>query len=213
MSGPTQRGMTLVELMVGLTIGLLIALIGSALLVGQIRENRGLVQEARLTQDLRIAADIVARDLRRAGYRGGEARGPNAYAAITVSGAASDAVSLSYSRDTLANDRVDANEQFGFRLRNGAIELQLGAANWQALTDATTFTVTSFTIAPALQDIALESSCAHNCSSGISCPPHTQVRSFTVTITAKLISDAAVVRTARSQAHTRADAVTGTCSS
>ena len=33
------------------------------------------------------------------------------------------------------NGIVDSNERFGFRLRNGAIEMQLGDGNWQALTD------------------------------------------------------------------------------
>ena len=33
---------------------------------------------------------------------------------------------------------VDDNERFGFRLRNGAIEMQLGERNWQALSDPRT---------------------------------------------------------------------------
>ena len=41
------------------------------------------------------------------------------------------------------------NEQFGFRLRNGALEMQLGAGNWQALTDSGTVTVTAFSATPS----------------------------------------------------------------
>ena len=42
--------------------------------------------------------------------------------------------------------------QFGLRLRNGAVGLQLGAGNWQALTDATLITITALQIAPVLED-------------------------------------------------------------
>lgn len=207
-----QRGMTLVELMIGMAIGLLIVATGASLLVGQLRENRGMVQEARMTQDLRIAADMVARDLRRAGYRGGDGTGASTYTEITLGNTTTaDGVALRYSRDATENNVVDSNEQFGFRLRSGAIELQLGAGNWQALTDATLFTVTAFTITPQLQDINLGALCASACTPGSNCPPHQQIRSFGVSITATLNSDASVSRSAQSQARVRADAITGAC--
>ena len=51
---------------------------------------------------------------------------------------------------------VDGNEQFGFRLRNGAIEPQLGEANWQALTDPATLIVTSLEVFAAGRGNSLE---------------------------------------------------------
>ena len=62
--------MSIVELLVGLAIGLFIVATGLTLLTGNLRENRSLLLEARLMQDLRTAADLVSRDLRRAGYWG-----------------------------------------------------------------------------------------------------------------------------------------------
>ena len=71
MKRPThQRGLSLIELMIGITVALFIAAAGGSLLVGQLREHRALALEARLTQDLRTAADLITRDLRRAGYWG-----------------------------------------------------------------------------------------------------------------------------------------------
>ena len=64
------RGLTLVELLVGLALALLVAAGGAALLTSQLREHRALVLESRLMQDLRTAADLIARDLRRAGHWG-----------------------------------------------------------------------------------------------------------------------------------------------
>ena len=65
-----QRGLSLVEMMVGLTVGLFIT--GAALLaaVNATGENRRLMLEARLLQDLRATMDLVTRSLRRAGYWG-----------------------------------------------------------------------------------------------------------------------------------------------
>jgi prepilin peptidase dependent protein B len=207
-----QRGLSLIELMLGLAIGLFIAAAGGTLLVGQLRESRALLLDARLTQDLRTAADIVTRELRRAGYWGHAGTGVNPYAALAPGAAASDAVSLRYSMDAAENDTLDSNEQFGFRLRGGAIELQLGAGNWQALTDAGTLTVTGLRITPETQDVSLASLCTTTCAAGSGvCPPHQQVRSLAVVIDAALASDPRVTRSVHSNVRVRSDAVIGQC--
>ena len=215
MKHPThyQRGLSMIELMIGMAIALFIAAAGGTLLAGHLRENRALLLEARLTQDLRTAADVITRDLRRAGYWGHAGAGANPYTAIAPAAGPSDAVSLRYSMDATENDAVDSNEQFGFRLRGGAIELQLGAGNWQTLTDAGTLTVTAFTVTPEVQDLSLASFCPTACAAGSStCPPHQQVRSLAVAITARLVSDARVERSVHSNVRVRSDAVVGTCS-
>jgi len=208
-----QRGLSLIELLIGVTIGLFIAGAGSTLLVGHLRENRALLLEARLTQDLRTAADLIARDLRRAGYWGhAGGSGANPYAELTPATSTANAVSLRYSMDATENDAVDANEQFGFRLRNGAIELQLGAGNWQSLTDATILTVTAFSVTPEVQDVSLASFCPNTCAAGSSqCPPHQLVRSLAVDITARLASDTRVIRSVHSKVRVRSDALVGSC--
>lgn len=208
-----QRGLSLIELMVGAAVALFIAAAGSTLLVGHLHENRALLLEARMTQDLRTTADLITRDLRRAGYWGNAGAGTNPYAALAPGNAASDAASLRYSMDATENDTVDSNEQFGFRLRGGAIELQLGAGNWQALTDANKLTVTAFSVTPEVQDVSLASFCPTACAAGgnSSCPPHRQVRNLAVSITAALVSDARMVRTVRSNVRVRSDAVAGSC--
>jgi len=208
-----QCGLSMIELMIGMAIALFIAAAGGTLLAGHLRENRALLLEARLTQDLRTAADVITRDLRRAGYWGHAGTGTNPYTAIAPAVGSSDTVSLRYSMDASENDAVDSNEQFGFRLRGGAIELQLGAGNWQTLTDAGTLTVTTFTVTPEVQDLSLASFCPSACAAGSStCPLHQQVRSLAVAITAKLVSDARVERSVRSNVRVRSDAVVGACS-
>jgi prepilin peptidase dependent protein B len=218
-----QRGLSLVELMVGAAISLFIAAAGATLLANNLRENRALMLEARLSQDLRTAADLVSRDLRRAGYWGSATEGvwaagatrvsANPYAALAPAAAASDAISFRYSRDATENQNVDANEQFGFRLHQGAIEMQLGAGNWQALTDIGTLKITAFSLVPSVQDISLESFCARPCAAGsaATCPPHQAVRSFGLVITGQLANDPRLSRSVHSQVRLRNDAVIGAC--
>lgn len=65
-----QAGLGLVELMVGITVGLIVAAGASMIAVNQISEHRRLMLETQVQQDLRTAADLLQQDLRRAGFRG-----------------------------------------------------------------------------------------------------------------------------------------------
>ena len=217
-----QRGLSLIELMIGLALGLFITAIGGALLASHVRENRSLLLEARLMQDLRTAADVVTRDLRRAGYWAGATSGvwsagatavaSNPYVAVSPSSAASDAVGFRYSRDSTENNSIDSNEEFGFRLHNGAIEMLLGAGGWQALTDAGTLTVTAFSVTPSVERIALEGVCSEACTAGsTACPPQQEVRSLALLISGRSVTDALVTRSVRSRVRLRNDSFTGAC--
>ena len=221
---PAQRGLSLVELLVGVAIALFIAATGATLLAGNLRENRNLLLEARLMQDLRTATDVISRDLRRAGYWGAATDGvwtaavaasgvaANPYVALAPGAAASDAVSFRYSRDAVENNLVDGNEQFGFRLRNRVIEMLLGAGNWQALTDAGTLDITEFSVTPAVQQIDLRAYCTQPCPAGsLTCPPRQQVRSLAVVVTGRSTTDASVTRSLHSNVRLRNDAVSGAC--
>ncbi|MBA4217252.1 MAG: hypothetical protein C0460_07975 [Methylibium sp.] len=64
------RGLGLIELMVGITVGLIVAAGASLVAVNQINEHRRLMLEIQVQQDLRTAADLVQQELRRAGFRG-----------------------------------------------------------------------------------------------------------------------------------------------
>ena len=225
-STTSQRGLSLVELMLGMAIGLFIVAAAVTLLGSQLRENRSLLLEARLMQDLRSAADLIGRDLRRAGHWGAAADGvwaagasgvaPNPYTALAPLAAASDAASFRYSRDAVENHRVDSNEQFGYRLRAGVVEIELGDGNWQALTDAGTLSVTEFSVTPTLQTLDLGRFCARPCAAGAvagtsTCPPTQQLRSLALRLTARLLAEPTVSRSLRSEVRLRNDSITGAC--
>ncbi|MDH5540137.1 MAG: hypothetical protein OEY03_12105, partial [Rhizobacter sp.] len=172
--------------------------------------------------DLRTTAELVTRNLRRAGYWGAATSGvlptgttplpSNPYVAVDPAAAPSGGVNFRYSRDANENNIVDSNEQFGFRLRNGTIEMQLGAGNWQAMTDAGSVRVTGFDVTPRIEEIDLAAYCSKPCPAGSpSCPPRLQVRSLALSLSGEAVSDARVTRSIRSHVRLRNDAIIGAC--
>jgi prepilin-type N-terminal cleavage/methylation domain len=61
-------GFTLIELMVAMVVGLIVAAIAMSMYVSLIRANATSIQVTRLTQSLQGALDVMERDIRRAGY-------------------------------------------------------------------------------------------------------------------------------------------------
>jgi type IV pilus assembly protein PilW len=217
-----QRGLSLVELMIGSAVALTVVAAGTTVLLGNFKEGHALRLETRLLQELRSAADVVGRDLRRAGYWGSAESGVwsagaasvavNPYTELVPAAAASDEVSFRLSRDATEDGAVALDEQYGFRLRAGTIELQLGRGNWQALTDRTTLVVQTFRVTPHVAEISLESYCAQACPpASPTCPPRQQVRSVDVEISARSTLDPRVVRSLQTSVRLRNDRVFGSC--
>jgi len=169
-------GLSIVELMVGITISLFILAGASMVLTTQLDSNRRLLLEAQLQQDLRTTADMISRDVRRAGYwgkaycnvwpasRDDTANCPiaNPYNNMLPDAAPDGTPSLEYERSTDAEDagtynrednRVDGalyrpREHVGFQWNQaaGTIEYLVTAGNWQTLTDPAVMRVTQFTM-------------------------------------------------------------------
>jgi prepilin peptidase dependent protein B len=217
------RGLSMIELLVGTAVGLLVAAAATSVVAAHQRDLRRALSEARLMQDLRAASELVARDLRRAGHWSAAASGvridgdavapiANPHASITPTLAAASAVTLSFSNGGGDGLSVDDSERFGFRLRSGAVELQLGAGNWQALNDPATLVVTAFQVEPHVDTVSLAAFCAASCAAGSTvCPPRQQVRSYTVALAGRSATDASLTRALHTGVRARADAVVGSC--
>ena len=221
-----QRGLSLVELLIGSALGVLLVGAGIGVLLAQLKESRALAEHNRLIQDLRSTTSLIARDLRRAGHWADSGAGvwlrdapppdrtvaANPYAAVDTTPAPAGALTLRYSRDSVENHSVDSNEQFGFRLRNEAIEMRIGGANWQTMTDASLMKVTALEFTPAETTIDLGALCGADCAADDNaCPPRQKLRSVIVTIAARSAADASAVRTARAEVRLRNDEITGRC--
>jgi prepilin peptidase dependent protein B len=225
-----QRGLSIVELMVGVAIGLFVVAAATMLVVTQLTDNRRLLLETQVQQDLRASADIITRELRRSGHWGKARAGvwfagspgiqANPYTTLSATAGGADladdeeasAVLLAYSRsdEALEDDAIVSAERLGFRLDNGVIQTQLGEDNWQALTDANTLRVTGFTVRMDKRQVPL--ACAKACpGGGEACWPMLEVREVSVDISGRAAHDAAVQRSVRSKVRLRNDPVVGAC--
>lgn len=63
-----QAGVTLVELMIGLLVGLIVVAGGISIFTASIRGQTDNINLTRLNQDMRAMMDIMVRDIRRAGF-------------------------------------------------------------------------------------------------------------------------------------------------
>lgn len=206
-----QRGLSLVELMVGVVVSLFVVAAASLLTTTQLSDNRRLLLETQLQQDLRSAADFVARDLRRSGYwaahqggtpapTAGSTVGPNPGAAIGVD-TATNTINYRYSRALGAT-------AFGLKLENETIKSCQGepgadglcGGNYQELTDRRTVRITSFSVAQERAGAsnngdAIVLPCPNLCSNGsTTCWPRVAVREFVIGLTGVSTSDTSVTR-------------------
>jgi len=213
-----QTGLSMVELMVGVAIGLFVVAGATMAVSNQLGDNRRLMLETQIQQDLRASADVIARELRRSGYwaraqdgvwyAGATSVATNPYTQMTPASGVTNDVRFGYSRGA-ENNVVDLNEQTGFRLSGSAIQMLIGG-QWQALTDSSTLRITDFRVTLLTQDVPL--ACLNPCPMGApACPPTQTVRDVRVEISGAAVFDPSVQRNARSQVRLRNDVVNGAC--
>lgn len=225
-----SQGMSIIELLIGVAIGLFLLAGASTMFVSNVTNSRRLLLEARINQDLRAAMDLISRDLRRGGYWGNSLAGtlatgstsvtqPNPYAAVTATGTTQ--IDYAYTRDEVENNIVNTasgtvKEEFGFRLHTGTqtIQMKIGG-DWQTLTNNNILNIPSdgFTITPTETTLDLRAACAKTCTDSLSTPtcPRVQVRTYNIVLKGVSKTDAAVSRTLQSQVRVRNDALLGSC--
>ncbi len=223
----TSQGFSLVELMVGIAVGMFVVAAAALMTSSQLTDNRRLLLETQLQQDLRAAADIIARDLRRSGYWASARSGvpspaggtvtANPYSAVFMPGPGNEAVRYAYRRGAGA-------ESFGFRLDSDGVlracQSDFNAtgcsAGWQDLTDGATVQITAFTIgttragarAQSANGDALPIPCPDPCADGTTaCWPQVSVRELVISISGRSRTDTAVTRSLELSVRLRNDGV------
>lgn len=205
-----QRGFTLIELMLGMALGLTIVAAGLMALTQHLRQSRQLAIEMRLSRDLQNAMDLVTRNLRRAGAWDQSPSGvwsaarteiqPNPRADLAVG----EEIAFSYG----------TAERLTYRLRSQAIEMKIGDGSWQSLTDVGTLQVTAFEVTPFLRNTVLEGFCSKACDKGgIACLPQHTSRSVVVRIEGRTIATPPLTRSVQTELLVRNDILSGACSS
>lgn len=225
-----MRGLSLVEFMVGVAVSLFIVAAAALLVSSQLSDNRRLLLETQVHQDLRSTADIITRELRRTSYWANAKNGtpiplPAAGSSITTNPMLAMAVSGAASSSTVhyKYQRGSGTQAFGFSLNNNGVIVACqsdgsgaggvcgdSANPWQELTDRATVRITQFSIsterpgANTANDDAQVLPCPAPCADGTAaCWPRVGVREFTVLIAGESRSDPRVKRTLSSSVRVR----------
>lgn len=195
------RGLSLIELMVSLTIGLAVLSGVLGMLMNSMRAHASSVKAIRLNQEMRAAMDLMVRDIRRAGYRKdyGDFIGSGQSFDNTVR-LLDDGVRVQFQYDENDDKTLSADtESFGFKLDAGALQYtrnaQAGTPDWQPITDpnVTTFTALTFcfwpsTSAQCLTQVPADARFTLSGSSQVS------VQAVRITMSAQIKNDAATTR-------------------
>jgi prepilin-type N-terminal cleavage/methylation domain-containing protein len=207
-----QRGLSLVELMVGIAVGLFVVAAAAMLVSIQLNENRRLLLETQMQQDLRATADIITRELRRAGHW------PDAAQFVWIEGAVpppnNPHSELTYEPNKVEFEywrRPTESGPYGFKQDGSVLRTLLAGGGWQELTDGNTLRITAFSVTPrdhAAPEILLP--CPKLCLDGTTdCWPKRTltVRELVVDISGEAVVDPAVKRSLRSVVRLRNDQV------
>lgn len=215
-----QRGLSMVELMVGVAVGLLVVAAAAMMAATQLSDNRRMLLEVQVQQDLRAAMDTMSREVRRAGGRAAafdfvwwapELKGFMSAGglehATPVSGTTSQ---LNYRYERSLFDPGLS----GFKLTGSALQmLAPSVPAWSDLTDSRALTAGPLLVkaehqgdpVAALPDADQRIPCPNLCpgTNDTSCWPFLRVRRFDIDVDGVATSDAAVKRHMRTVVNPR----------
>jgi prepilin peptidase dependent protein B len=218
----------MIELMVGVAVGMFVVGGAIKLFIDYVGANKRQLVETRVNQEMRSAADIVARDLRRAGYWENASAGIAASSPYAVASQPS-ASEIHYAYARNADNVLDNNEQVGFRRQVvggiGVLQMQDGLNNWQPLTDPGTLDVTTFTVTAAAPTLVNDMSKYCPCLYKLTCtaadmtdatrnplgPRTMTIPSYQIVLTGRAVSDPAIVRTVNESVRVRNAVLSGGC--
>ncbi len=210
-----EAGLSLVELMVGLTLGLILMAAIVSLYVNTVRGSSDTLKMAKLNQDLRAAMSIMVADIRRAGYYSNAAadldQGTNSNPFMQGGNEVNTATAgcILYSYDSQSDGSADANDLFGFRLNNNVIQMRSGGAGplsctgagntWEDISSSNSTVISALSFTPT--DVVLD-------VDGILGPSTLTKKDILISITGNLAGDAAVARTLTETIRIRNDVFT-----
>ncbi|MGR9072881.1 MAG: prepilin-type N-terminal cleavage/methylation domain-containing protein [Gammaproteobacteria bacterium] len=196
-----QTGFTLIELMIGVLIGLIAVAATLTVVAGIIRSNTDYMRMVRLNQELNAVMNLMVRDLKRVGYSA-TADGKtanNLFMQGTDDLTFSDPVAtdlyrqIEFTYDRDGDGVVDDNERLGFAFDtvNNAVEAKLSPGSWLNISDDEAIQITDLTFSDELLSIT-------------SIAPD-MIRYVAVSLTGNLTDDPDVSRTITERVRIRND--------
>lgn len=190
-----QRGVSLVEILIGLSISMIIAVAVLGIFTNAIDGSQRILGTGKLERDLNAIMDSIVADVQRTGYWSNATSSSTNpfYASGTdiTTNVAANCITFAYDRSQTG--AVSDSNKFGYRLGTSAIQFRptgstfacsAAASNWVDFTDPNTIVITAFTT--SLNTIAV------NPSSGTDT---TSYRTLTLTISAYLKNASTTTKT------------------
>ena len=198
-----QQGISLLELLISMSIGLFILGAVVGLFVSMIRSDSDNIKTIQLNQELRAVMSLITRDLRRAGANQNSAvnatatppTNPFSVPGSTRLAIAPNAQGVANSCITYSYNSSESNQLYGFRLDSNDHTIETRTSgntcsqdSWTDLTDSTNINISGLTFTDSTISEA-----------GIN------VRQVNVVLTGHLINDATIVRTISETVRIRND--------
>lgn len=150
-----QDGLTLIEMMIAMLLGLLVTGSIIAIFVSNVKSSSENIKMIHLNQELRTVMGFMSDELKRSGYSADPAVTPSFMDDFDTS----TANCVLYAYDVDGNGLQATGERFGFKLSsiNGKGVIQWGqnrtaktctSGTWTALTQTGTADITAFTLVP-----------------------------------------------------------------
>lgn len=217
--------MTLVELLVGMAIGLFLVAGSGSLMLGQLNEHRRLLLETQVQQDLRAISVLIRREAATAGSWGEPAWAAwssrhrkgrtNPYAHVETS---EDGSHLSFAASRSAtrgdgdeNHVLDDADRKSFRWRGGTLEFRTDGGRFQPLNDPGSVRIQRFEARIETARQALEDLCPKACEGWENCPPQRVSRVLLVHVEAQAAKDPHIHKSWDWQGSLDTDVLEGEC--
>jgi len=148
-----QSGITLIELMVAMILGLLVSGAIITIFITNVKSATENIKMIHLNQELRAVIGFMSDEIKRAGYSASSDEGYMGAWSTATAGC----IIYAYDQNGDGSAYAAGTDRLGFKLDNGIIKwgksvtsCTLPAANWQPLTDTGIANITVFTITAPL---------------------------------------------------------------
>ena len=185
-----QSGVTLIELMIAMLIGLIVVGATLTIFLATLKSSNDNLNMIRLNQELRSIVTLMVNDIRRAGYI-------TDLASFNRNNWANSASSIKFYYDTDSDGDYD---EFEYKNDNGTIKVS-GAVNGE-LSDPSVVEITGFSIINNNVCTTIDQSCPVLLAGDAS---YVQVSSITFTINGRLTNDNAVSKSVTETVRIRND--------
>lgn len=230
-----QRGLSLIELMIGMAVGLVILAGVLTVYISTIQSSSATVKSIRLNQEMNAVLDVMMSDITRAGYWSNATDQiqniqtvSNPFTAATTDLRVLDGgrcLLFTYDFDADGLVTASTDEMRGYRLNVDTNEIQTiqgitggvdtttcpGDHAWQSLTDRRTSTITDLTFTLNEKCSNITDTTIQDCTNPVNIPASgdltVHTREVVISMTGELTDDNAVRKTLQESVKIRNDAI------